>query len=168
MAQLNSCYAVSCASIGFGTSSRLTNCIAYSCGTGFSYCFEVSSSHAFSCGTGFSYCQYITSSFQGGSTTTGWSNCLNIDYDSTNCDQQWTLGSMAINHGVTYILPKGSYIFYHMNPMVSIILQVYDGSTWYTTSTSTHIGTVVSDGTNMRLINASEDTNATVYWRKKP
>ena len=81
---------------------------------------------------------------------------------------QWTLGSQAINHGATYALPKGSYIFYRVDPHVSMVLQVYNGSTWVDTSTVTTLGTVVSDGTNMRLRNNSDDTNATVYWRKKP
>jgi len=81
---------------------------------------------------------------------------------------QWGLGSQAINCGTTWTIPKGTYLFYRIDPLVSAILQVKDASTWYSLTDVTTMGTINSDGTNMRLRNNNSDTNTTIYWRKKP
>lgn len=82
---------------------------------------------------------------------------------------QWSLGSQSINYGASYVLPRGVYQIYRRSAGVGIFLEVKDASTWYTVGdVFTGGGYVASDGTNMRLLNNSEDTNCTVYWRKKP
>lgn len=86
-----------------------------------------------------------------------------------NSTAQWALGSQTINYSASYVLPRGVYQFYKRSAGVTILLEVKDASTWHAVrDVFLGGGYVASDGTNMRLLNNSEDTNCTVYWRKKP
>jgi hypothetical protein len=164
---VSSCY-VTNSGTAFYLCYRVSSCSVVDSTIAYDMCFLLSSCHVLGCSTAFISCFNIASS-KAEYCNIGWSSCHDIDYDSTNCDQQWTLGSQAINHGASYVLPRGVYQVYKRSAGVSILLEVKDTSTWNTVGdVFTGGGYVASDGTNMRLTNNSDDTNATVYWRKKP
>jgi hypothetical protein len=66
--------------------------------------------------------------------------------------------SVAIGATSVYVIPAGIYM---LTNSADVTVEVYTGGAWRLTST----GMILSDGTNMRLNNASGSGN-TVYYRK--
>jgi len=149
------CYGYDAVSSNF-ISSRVTGC--YSTGSpayGYNNCFNCSSSSSY------------------GATTANWISCTFVDYDSTNCDQQWTYGNSGANVTTSgWVLPRGKYQLVKSSTAEAVYIQVYDGSGWVQasganlSSSGAYPGIVESDGVNMRLISASG--TQTVYWRNQP
>lgn len=168
---ISNCMADNCPT-GFRGFYGVSLCMALSCSTyGFVNCIRMSSCLAHSCGIGVYDCDYISST-SALSNTTNWSTCTLVDYDSTNCNQEWAYGNSGANVTTSgWVIPLGTYQFVKSSA-ASVSLEVYDGSGWIASSngiintTDSFAGVVISDGVNMRL--KSSSGTQTVYWRKKP
>jgi hypothetical protein len=188
---INNCYAKECSTVAYSESYYISNSIAVECVEGFYLCEYITScSSSATTGSAYESCKYISSCFGAGgdkgfdtcsyisssfisTSTTKWTGNTEIDYDSTNCDQQWAYGNSGANVTTSgWVIPRGTYQFVKSSTSESVFLEIYDGSGWIRanqgviTSTNAYAGIVMSDGTNMRLISASD--TQTVYWRKKP
>ncbi len=72
-----------------------------------------------------------------------------------------TYGSQTIAGNGSWVVPVGIYQIVSIN-MSSLHIQIYNGSTWLFGS---HIGAVISDGSNVKIVNELSDT-LTLHYRK--
>ncbi len=80
-----------------------------------------------------------------------------------------TTGSQTLSPGSSWIIPRGIYSF--IGPNVSsydLDVEVYINSAWGAIGTLRYTVTtqVISDGSNYRVHNDSDDESFTFYWRK--
>lgn len=156
---------------GFSSCNQLSACEAKSnTGDGFSSCDRIAGCSAISnVGTGMISCTYISATYSS-SNGTNWATCTFIDFESTNCDQQWPYLSLAIASGGT-LVPRGYYQFIK-TAAANADIETYDGSGWIITGAITTVsspntgGLIFADGVNTRI--KSSIANDTVYFRKKP
>jgi len=75
-----------------------------------------------------------------------------------------TPDNQAIGATSSWVVPKGIYMFAN-NTVTSLVVQIFDGSTWIGSGTVGVGGMFWSDGTNIRITNGSAGS-ITVYYRK--
>ncbi len=151
---------------GFNTCDKLTACTSYSNSSdGFKSCDVLSGCYATTnSGNGIDACTYISSTYSISNTGDDWTGNTNIDYDSTNCDQQWVDDNESIAASGHWDIPKGTYT---IASEPAFRTEVYSGGAWRGVGGESG-GTIQSDGTNMRLVNTNIFIAITAYYRYKP
>jgi hypothetical protein len=62
-----------------------------------------------------------------------------------------------------WVVPQGVYT---ISPAYSSAIKVWTGSAWAGLGAGDVSGTIISDGSNVRIVNASPSATQTIYYRK--
>lgn len=89
---------------------------------------------------------------------------IQITGEAPGLNGMYTSGSQTIAISGNYVLPAGTYL---IDSAANIEIQrTTDGTTWVQSNVPGNGGFVISDGSNIRLLNTSTSAAVTAYWAK--